>query len=162
MAALSKSSFEARSEFRYRLTCFMRFGEQVAQAEGITFPQYLLLLHVKGAPRRSWALVGELAERLQLRHHSTVELVSRCETAGLVERRRSEQDRREVQIHLTRAGERVLQRVAAAQTEELSQLMKGLGLDSRGLPDPDAPVACDAAEAAAQKTRKPSRARQAN
>jgi DNA-binding MarR family transcriptional regulator len=157
MAALSKSDFEARSEFRYRLTCFVRFGEQIAQAEGITFPQYLLLLHVKGAPRRSWALVGELAERLQLRHHSTVELVSRCETAGLVERRRSEQDRREVQIHLTRDGERILQRVAAAQTEELSQLMKGLGLDERGLPDPDVPAVCDAAEAAAKKKPRASR-----
>jgi DNA-binding MarR family transcriptional regulator len=151
MAALSKSHFEARSEFRYRLTCFMRFGEQVAQAEGITFAQYLLLLHVKGMPGRSWALVGELAERLQLRHHSTVELVSRCESLGLVERIRSEEDRREVQIHLTRGGERVVQRVAGAQTEELSELMKGLGLNSDGLPDPDAPDPCDASEAAARK-----------
>jgi DNA-binding MarR family transcriptional regulator len=153
MAALSKSDFEARSDFRYRLTCFIRFGELIAQAEGVTFPQYLLLLHVKGMPGRSWALVGELAERLQLRHHSAVELVGRCETAGLVERRRSEQDRREVQIHLTRAGERVLQRVAGAQTEELSQLMKGLGLDSRGLPQAEGEPAqpCDARDAAAKR-----------
>jgi DNA-binding MarR family transcriptional regulator len=134
VAALSKSELETRSDFRYRLTCFLRFGEQVAQAQGITFPQYLLLLHVKGMPGRSWALVGELAERLQLRHHSAVELVSRCEAAGLVERRRSDGDRREVQIHLTRVGERALHRVASAQTEELSSLMKGLGLDKKGRP----------------------------
>lgn len=151
---MSKSHFEARSEFRYRLTCFLRFGEQVAQAEGITFVQYLLLLHVKGTPGRSWALVGELAERLQLRHHSTVELVSRCEAAELVERRRSEDDRREVQIHLTRLGERTLQRIAAAQTEELSSLMKGLGLDrGDGLPDPG-PAPSDVCEASAAAARR--------
>lgn len=128
MAALGKAEFEARSEFRYRLTCFLRDGEQVAQSAGITFPQYLLLLHVKGTPGRSWALVGELAGRLLLRHHSTVELVSRCEAAGLVERRRSEDDRREVQIHLTAAGQRVLQRIARTQTEELTSLVKSLSL----------------------------------
>lgn len=72
MAALSKSDFEARSEFRYRLTCFLRFAEEVARAEGITLAQYMLLLHTKGMPGRAWALVGELAERLQLRHHSAV------------------------------------------------------------------------------------------
>lgn len=130
MAALSKTDFEARSEFRFRLTCFLRFGEQEAQAEGITFAQYLVLLHVKGMPGRSWALIGELAQRLQLRHQSTVGLVSRCEAVGLVERRRSEGDRREVQIHLTASGERALRRIAAAQTEELSALVRGLALDA--------------------------------
>lgn len=123
---ISKTELETRSEFRYRMTCFLRFGEQAAQAEGVTFAQYLLLLHVKGTRGRSWALVGELAERLQLRHHSTVELVSRCEAAELVERRRSGDDRREVQIHLTRAGERTLQRIAVAQTDELSSLLNAL------------------------------------
>jgi len=153
MAALSKADFESRSEFRYRLTCFLRFGEQIAQAEGITFAHYLLLLHTKGMPGRSWALVGELAQRLQLRQHSAVELVSRCEAAGLVERRRSQQDRREVQIHLTRAGQRALQRIAAAQTEELSSLRSGLGLDKRGLARPrlDAGDEWGASAAAARK-----------
>lgn len=153
MAALSKTDFETRSEFRYRLTCFLRFGEEVARAEGITLPQYLLLLHTKGMPGRSWALVGEIAERLQLRHHSAVELVTRCELAGLVERRRSDEDRREVQIHLTRDGERTLRRTAGAQTEELSSLVKGLGLDQRGLPHArHAPGDdCDASAAAARK-----------
>jgi len=153
MEALRKSDFEARSEFRYRLTCFLRFGEQLAQAAGITFPQYLLLIHVKGMKGRSWALVGELAERMQLRHHSTVELVTRCEAAGLVERRRSEEDRREVQIHLTRAGERLVHRIASAQTEELSSLVEGMGFDvATGAPKPDRDEdrTCDASAAAAK------------
>jgi DNA-binding MarR family transcriptional regulator len=129
MTALTKSDFEARSEFRYRLTCFLRFGEQVASAEGLTLAQYQLLLHTKGMKGRSWALIGELAERMQLRHHSAVELVTRCEGAGLVERRRSDADRREVQVHLTPAGERVLRRAASAQTEELSSLVNGMKFD---------------------------------
>lgn len=157
MAALSKSDFEARSEFRYRLTCFLRFGEEVARAEGITPAQYMLLLHTKGMRGRAWALVGELAERLQLRHHSAVELVTRCELAGLVERRRSEEDRREVQIHLTRDGERTLRRIAGFQTEELSALMQGLGVDQRGLArvKPGRGEPCDASAAAAKKMGRP-------
>lgn len=155
---MNKVDFESRSEFRYRLTCFLRIGEQLALAEGLTFPQYLLLLHTKGMKGRSWAVVSELAERMQLRHHSTVELVTRCETAGLVERRRSEQDRREVQIHLTAAGDRLVRRVASAQTEEISSLIRGMGLDARsGLPTPadsDGEVCRDAAAAtAAARTR---------
>jgi DNA-binding MarR family transcriptional regulator len=153
MAALSKTDFEARSEFRFRLTCFLRFGEQEAQVEGITFAHYLVLLHVKGMPGRSWALIGELAQRLQLRHQSTVGLVSRCEAVGLVQRRRSEGDRREVQIHLTALGERKLRHIAAAQTEELSALVQGLELDPGGAlapPDPAGGTACEADAASAK------------
>lgn len=144
---MTKSDFEARSEFRYRLTCFLRFGEQVANTEGLTLAQYYLLLHTKGMKGRSWAVIGELAERMQLRHHSAVELVTRCEGAGLVERRRSTADRREVQVHLTPAGERVLRRVASFQTEELSSLVKGMNFDHNA----NSGDACHAVTAAAKR-----------
>ncbi len=99
---LNKAHFEARSEFRHQLRRFERFGEEAAQDAGLTFAQYLLLLHVKGMPGRAWAVVGELAERLQLRHHTTVELVARCESAGLVRRRADPGDARKVRVGLSR------------------------------------------------------------
>ncbi len=91
---LHKRDFEQLSEFRYQMRRFERFSERAAQSEGVTPLQYLLLLHIKGFPARAWAIIGELAERLQAQYHGVVALVSRCEAAGLVERRSSASDRR--------------------------------------------------------------------
>jgi DNA-binding MarR family transcriptional regulator len=120
--ALAKSDFEQLSEFRYQMRRFERFSERAAQGEGITPLQYLLLLHVKGYPGREWATIGELAERLQAQHHGIVALVSRCEAIGLVERRSSEADRRQVEVHLLKAGETILTRLAALHRAELKSL----------------------------------------
>ncbi|TFW20805.1 MarR family transcriptional regulator [Massilia arenosa] len=119
---LHKTDFEQLSEFRYQIRRFERFSEKAAQAEGITPLQYLLLLHVKGFPGRAWATIGELAERLQAQHHGVVALVSRCEAAGLVERRASREDARRVEIHLLPAGESVLVHLADLHRRELNSL----------------------------------------
>ncbi|MEO6919704.1 MAG: MarR family transcriptional regulator [Collimonas sp.] len=121
-SSLSKQDFEALSAFRYQLRKFLRFSEEAAQAEGVTPQQYLLLLHVKGSPGRDWASVGELAERLQSQHHSVVALVSRCEKLMLVQRRTSEIDRRQVNIHLLPDGERCLAKLAKLHHAELNTL----------------------------------------
>jgi len=120
--ALSKTDFEQLSEFRYQMRRFERFSERAAQSEGITPLQYLLLLHVKGYPGREWATIGELAERLQARHHGVVALVTRCEALDLVKRKTSETDRRQVEVHLQKAGEAVLSRLAALHRAELKSL----------------------------------------
>lgn len=120
--ALAKADFEQLSEFRYQMRCFERFSERAALSEGITPLQYLLLLHVKGYPGREWATIGELAERLQAQHHGTVALVSRCEAIGLVKRKPSETDRRQVQVHLLKTGETILARLAALHRAELKSL----------------------------------------
>lgn len=119
---LSKKHYEALSEFRYQLRRFLHFSEAAAKEEGITPLQYLLLLHVRGFPGRDWATVGELAERLQMQHHGVVALLSRCEESGLVVRRKSEADRRQVEVHLAPFGERCLERLAALHHAELKSL----------------------------------------
>ena len=116
--AMTKKEFETLSEFRYRLRRFLRFSEQVTRKNGITPLQYLLLLHVKGFPGRNWATVGELAKRLQAQHHGVVALISRCEKLGWVERRQGQTDRREVEIHLTANGERMVAKMAALHRDE--------------------------------------------
>ena len=116
--SLSKKEFETLSEFRYRLRRFLRFSEQVTRKNGITPLQYLLLLHVKGFPGRNWATVGELANRLQAQHHGVVALISRCEKTGWVERRQGQTDRREVEIHLTAGGERMVGKMASLHRAE--------------------------------------------
>lgn len=121
-AGMAKQQYEALSEFRYQLRRFLHFSENAARAEGLTPQQYLLLLHVRGMPGRDWATVGELAERLQIQHHGAVALLTRCEEQGLVERRKNEQDRRQVEVHLTASGEAYLARLAARHEAELRSL----------------------------------------
>ncbi|WP_287815725.1 MarR family transcriptional regulator, partial [Pseudomonas sp.] len=117
--ALDKSDFETLSEFRYQLRRFLRFSEEAVQAHGVTPQQYLLMLHTQGFPGRDWASVGELAERLQMVPHGAVALVKRCEALGLVQRQRSVEDRREVQVSLTAQGVEVLEKLAFLHREEL-------------------------------------------
>jgi DNA-binding MarR family transcriptional regulator len=120
--AVAKEDFEQLSQFRYQMRRFERFSEQAAQGEGITPLQYLLLLHIKGYPGREWATIGELAERLQTQHHGVVALVTRCEALGLVKRKSSESDRRQVEVHLERTGEKLLSRLAELHRAELKSL----------------------------------------
>jgi len=121
---LSKKKLVELSDFRYALRRFLRVSEDHARAEGLTPLQYQALLQIKGERRRDWVLVGELAERLQIQHHGAVALVSRCERARLVRRVRDRDDRRRVQIHLTAAGERAVQRIAARNHPDLLTLSR--------------------------------------
>jgi DNA-binding MarR family transcriptional regulator len=119
---MTKAEFEALAEFRSRLRRFLRFSEEVAQAHGITPLQYQLMLQVRGFPGRDWATVGELAERLQAKHHGVVALVSRCEALGLVRRKVSTADQRRVEIRLTPEGERRVTELARVHINEFNAL----------------------------------------
>jgi DNA-binding MarR family transcriptional regulator len=121
-APLTKTEFEALSEFRFHIRRFERFSEDAVQAHGVTPLQYLLLLHLKGYPGRCFATVGELAERLQAKPHGVVALVTRCEENGFVERRQGTTDRRQVEIHLLAAGEKLLRHLAELHRAELQSL----------------------------------------
>lgn len=120
--AFGKAEFETLSEFRYQLRRFQRWSEDLTRSAGVTNLQYLLMLHVKGFPGREWATIGELAERLQARHHGVVALVSRCAKLGLVERRAGRDDGRAVEVHLTPRGERTVGRLARLHRDELVRL----------------------------------------
>jgi DNA-binding MarR family transcriptional regulator len=116
---MTQRQYRALADFRYELRRFLRYSEQITRRHGVTPLQYQLLLQVKGYPGRAQATIGELAERLQAKHHGVVALVSRCEDAGLVARRTSEIDRRAVHVELTPKGERLLERLAVLHRNEL-------------------------------------------
>lgn len=119
---LTKKDFESLSDFRHQMRRFERFSERAAQAEGLRPQQYLVLLHIKGQPGRDWATVGDIAERLQVTPHAAVTLVTRCEALALVERRPSDTDRRQVEVHLLPQGQRLLERLAELHRAELRSL----------------------------------------
>jgi DNA-binding MarR family transcriptional regulator len=122
---VSKAELEKLADFRYRLRRFLRFSEEATRAKGVTSLQYQLMLQIKGFPGREWATVGELAERLQAKHHGAVSLVSRCEAAGLVARSVSSSDTRRVEVTLTRKGEKCLDELARLHRAELVALRGG-------------------------------------
>lgn len=116
---ISMSEYRALAEFRYQLRRFLRFSEQAARAAGLEPQQHQLLLAIKGLPEGKQATVGTLAERLQIEHHSTVELIDRLVERGFIQRTRDEADQRRVLITLTPQGEEVLRKLSLSHRAEL-------------------------------------------
>ena len=116
---LSMADYHALAEIRYQIRHFLHFSEQAAREAGLMPQQHQLLLALKGLPAGRKATISELAERLQIQHHSTVELIDRLAERGLIKRLRDEADQRRVIIHLTPQGEQVLRRLSLLHRQEL-------------------------------------------
>lgn len=126
MALISKSEYEILSAFRYSLRQFLRFSEEAAQSAGLTPQQHQALLTVKGFPDRERITVKELAERMQIRHHSAVGLVDRLTAQDLLARETSHADRRQVYVILTAKGLAILEQLSSVHKEELHRMLPEL------------------------------------
>jgi DNA-binding MarR family transcriptional regulator len=114
---LSDGEYHVLARFRRALRVFLRFSEDAARDAGLTPNQHQLMLAVRGFPGDP--TVTDVAEWLQLRHHSAVELVDRAVEAGWVERHTDPADRRRQRLTLTARGDRALATLSAAHREEL-------------------------------------------
>ncbi|HXY94854.1 MAG TPA: MarR family winged helix-turn-helix transcriptional regulator [Acidimicrobiia bacterium] len=117
--ALSDRDYRALARFRYALRVFQRFSEQAAREAGVTPAQHQLLLAIRGHAGSDPPVIAELAEALQLRHHSVVELIDRADAAGLVRRTPDRHDQRRQRVQLTAAGRDVLERLSLVHRDEL-------------------------------------------
>ncbi len=136
---VTKEHYETLAEFRYALRKFLRFSEKAAHAAGLTPQQHQAMLAIKGFPGRDRVNVGELAERLQILHHSAVGLVDRLVAQKYVRRITDKSDRRQVNLTLTTQGEAVLEKLSAMHREQLRRIgpqinrllesLQGNGLD---------------------------------
>lgn len=113
------TDYQALAEFRYQIRRFMHFSEQMARSAGLEPQQHQMLLAIKGLPVGKKTTIGELAERLQIQHHSAVELVDRLTDRGYVERRRDNTDQRRVLVRLTVEGEAILRQLSSIALAEL-------------------------------------------
>jgi DNA-binding MarR family transcriptional regulator len=116
---LTLNDYQSLADLRHQIRCFLHFSETAARAAGLEPRQHQLMLSLKGLPQQVRPRIGELAERLQIQHHSAVELVNRLAAGGYVRRHRGGQDRREVLLSLTPKGEKVLRELSLHHRAEL-------------------------------------------
>ncbi|HZQ17690.1 MAG TPA: MarR family transcriptional regulator [Terriglobales bacterium] len=117
--SLTVEDYQSIAEFRHQIRRYLRFSDGAVRDSRLEPRQYQLLLALKGLPPNLRPRIGELAEQLQIQHHSAVELVDRLEASGLVRRQRATEDRREVLVLMTAAGEKLLRELVLHHRSEL-------------------------------------------
>ena len=124
--SLTDRQFLSLAEFRYQVRRFLHFSERECRARGLQPQHYQLIVTIRGLPLHKTPTVGTLAERMQMEHHSMVELLDRASQEGLVARKRDARDRRRVAIHLTAKGEKLANELAADHVMELQVVGRNL------------------------------------
>lgn len=114
--------YQRLAAIRATIRRFVRFSELAARDAGLTPAQHQLLLAVRGWPGQGDPAIADVAEMLQLRPHSVLELARRTEDDGLVVRSTPEHDRRRHGLHLTAEGERVLAELSVLHRDELDRI----------------------------------------
>lgn len=135
MPHLSDDDFARLLAFRTGLRRFHSWSERQARESGLTAAQHQLLLAVRGHSDPRGPTIGDAADYLMLKHHSTVELVNRAAAGGWVQRRRDADDGRVVRLLVTEKGNRALDQLTALHIEELRRLAPLLEPLTRGLDD---------------------------
>lgn len=117
---LQHEDYDALASFRYSMRKFLRFSkDELAKRENLTPEQYEALLALRAHRGESGLTIGQLSERLQVKHHSAVSLVAKLVERGFVSRKTGTRDRRQVFLKLTPSGNAILVKVAASHREEI-------------------------------------------
>jgi len=120
--SLQAKDYAALGAFRYEMRKFLRVSKNVVAARAkLTPEQYEALLAIKSSSEANGVTVGEISERLQVKHHTAVSLLDKLEARKLATRKRASTDRRNVNVQLTKAGTLLLARLAAIHLRELQQ-----------------------------------------
>lgn len=139
---VSQAHYERLAAFRYALRRYLRFSEEVAIAGGLPPQQYQAILAIKGFKPPDGArpmIVADLAEALQIEHHTAVGLISRMIKEDLVNKQQGARDRRQMQLSLTARGELMLANLAATHRAELRRLTPQLRILLDQLADAPSP-----------------------
>lgn len=118
----SLPDYAALADFRATLKKFLQFSTEAAREAGLSPSQHQALLAIKSASTGELLSIGQLAERLQVRHHSAVGLVDRLAAKQLVKRSPDRIDRRKINLKLTARGEKLIAYVSTAHQAELKTI----------------------------------------
>jgi DNA-binding MarR family transcriptional regulator len=128
---LQTLDYEALATFRYNLRKFLRFSKEfLTTTAKLTPEQYEALLALKIFASDDGMLVGQLSERLQVKHHTAVALTKRLVAGKLITKQRGRADRRHVYVKLTETGSALLEVLAAVHRDAIrvhsSEMIKAL------------------------------------
>ncbi|MPZ53882.1 MAG: MarR family transcriptional regulator [Acidimicrobiia bacterium] len=137
---LTDADYRRLLELRGGLRRFLKWSADLAADSGVTSSQHQLLLVARAHEIPKGPTVGDIATELLTRHHSVVELVNRCENAGLVVREPDDDDQRMVRVRLTAQGRDILDRLTELHIAELNRLAPSIAPMWAGL-DPEDPEA---------------------
>ena len=131
MSALNSDDYDALAEFRYLLRKFLRFSKDFLRANGnVNAEQYEALLAIKAFASPGGLTISQLSERLQIKHHSAVNIVDRLVERKLITRETAEVDRRRRHLGLTAKGEKFIEELAGVHRKEIrnrsAELIKAL------------------------------------
>jgi DNA-binding MarR family transcriptional regulator len=118
----------------------LSFSEMASERRGIGAQQYQLMQVIAAMPDGRQPSISYLAERMILRHNSTVELVDRAERAGLVRREHDEKDLRRSLVLLTAQGRELLEQLVAEHLTELAPKSEHLIEALRRLQNPQSTI----------------------
>ncbi len=118
-ARREQAMYENLARFRFALRQFLAFSEATTSMVGVTPQQYQALLVIQTHIDEGGVTIRDVADQLLMQHHGGVQLIDRLVAMGLVERQRSELDRRKVIVSMTVEGARLLRRLALAHRDEL-------------------------------------------
>ena len=118
---LDMAHLQRLAEFRFQLRRFLHVSQAAAERVGLHNQQYQMLQCVRGMPEGMLPSIANVAERMLLKHNSTVELVDRTIEQGLLRRLGDEADHRRILLRVTPQGERILATLAEFHTRELEQ-----------------------------------------
>src|SRR6266699_6942375 len=120
MPRLEPGDYEALANFRYLLRKFLRFSKDFLSAKSHLSPeQYEALLAIKVFASSGGLNISQLSERLQVRHHSAVNIVDRLVERKLITREPGETDRRRRHVALAAKGEKLIEELAATHRKEI-------------------------------------------
>jgi DNA-binding MarR family transcriptional regulator len=120
MILLHSDQYQALAELRYLGRKFLRFSKDFLRDKADLNPeQYEALLATKVLSAVETVTISQLSQRLQIKHHSAVNIVDRLVERELVRRQEAEHDRRERHLELTSKGERLIEELAAVHHKEL-------------------------------------------
>ena len=118
---MTPEQYEVLAELRYLGRKFLRFSKDFLQANcGLNPEQYEALLAIT-AFSGTKLTISQLSERLQVRHHSAINIVDRLVAKKLLTRNAATPDRRERYLELTPQGRALIAELAAVHHKELCE-----------------------------------------
>ena len=114
---------EINGDLRHLVQLLQTRSKRIRKETGVTGPQLQAMKTLSESPG---IRISELAERIFLHPATVVGIVDRLEDRGLVARKRSKKDRRQVHVRLTAKGKAALRKTMGTAQDSMPRGLESL------------------------------------